>query len=379
MSPKPSPRERARVSKPAGNADNKVSSAPPISKPPASKRAPVSGWRAMLRSARDLVLVLASFAVVIAFLLPEPKRGQASGSALPSAALPSSSAPKSRARAAISGAIPAGAVSALASPATDLTSASCDVRDQGLGDFERTRISEGPDVYTTPRALRPDGSYDLVLHFHGGRAAARVLCPTGPSLVLATIDRGDSSGDYVGTLRDRRAFDELITAIDREVSTRTGREAHASHLALSSFSAGYGATREALALLRDDPLLGGVLLFDSLYASYKPGGVEVDLDALEPFEAAARRALMETHFTFALTHSEVPTYGYASTGEVATALLSSMVVRASIVPNSAERGLHRVAEEGGFVLRGYGGSDRDAHCAHLSLIPEIVEIWQSRL
>ena len=34
------------------------------------------------------------------------------------------------------------------------------------------------------------------------------------------------------------------------------------------------------------------------------------------------------------------------------------------------------AAERGFFVRGYGGADKGAHCAHLGLLPEVVDLWR---
>ncbi|MBL8742238.1 MAG: hypothetical protein JNK04_14115 [Myxococcales bacterium] len=268
-------------------------------------------------------------------------------------------------------------------PAAELAAGVCTFPDKGTGDYAATRTKPESgaawDVIARDAAVGPDGAYDLLLHVHGGEAARKIIAPLGKPLVVATLDRGDSSGDYGATFPTRKSWDDQVASIDRAVSDLVKRPAHASRLAISSFSAGYGATREALVVAGDDPALTGVLLLDSLYGSYAPGSRAVDAAGLEPFEKAGRRALEKPRFSFILTHSEVPTDGYASTAEVATTLLDHLVVRANVIEKRGPRGLMRVAEERGFVVRGYGGNDKGGHCAHLALLPELVDLWRSRL
>lgn len=273
---------------------------------------------------------------------------------------------------------PAGAAPSARGPSVQLIEDDCTFEDRGLGDYVKER-SKGVDVLTRPAALAPDGSYDLLLHFHGGAAVARILAPLGLPLVIASIDRGDSSGDYAATIRDRRGWDDLLSTIDASVAKSTGRSARAQRIAVSSFSAGFEAARQALLVAGKDESLTGVLLLDSLYGSYAGDRRSLLVDALRPFEDAGRRALGEPRFAFVLTHSEVATHGYASTAEVATSLIERLKVRSSLVNGTGVRGLRRVAEERGFVLRGYGGSDKGAHCAHLALLPELIEVWRGKL
>ncbi|NUP13141.1 MAG: hypothetical protein HOW73_44440 [Polyangiaceae bacterium] len=299
---------------------------------------------------------------------------------LPAKPAPAASAAEATTSAAVASAIPPGREREASVPASlRLVDRDCDFEDKGVGDYVRDKAESGAVVLTREAAVAPDGSYDLVLHFHGGLAMNRILAPLGKPVVLASIDRGDSSGDYKGLFANAAAFDALLGSIDGAVGKTVGRQAKASRVLVSSFSAGYQAVREILVASPNHPAVRGVLLLDSLYGSFRPGSHTVDPDQLAPFEAAARRALEQPHYAFLLTHSDVKTDGYANTAEVATTLLDRLVVRSSLVKTAQERGMTRVAEERGFIVRGYGGSDKGAHCAHLALLPELVETWRSKL
>jgi hypothetical protein len=146
---------------------------------------------------------------------------------------------------------------------------------------------------------------------------------------------------------------------------------------VSSWSAGYAAVDDALRVASAD--LTGVILLDSLYAGYEGDGARKHPAPVPRFLAAAKRSLEGDHFTFALTHSEIVPPGYASTGEVADALLAELFVRSERVERSDASGmsLARVAGERGFVLRGYRGKDEAAHCGHLRLLPELLDVWRA--
>lgn len=319
----------------------------------------------------DLLAAGTSLAVVLLTLA-----GRSVGTPAPAAEAAPSTAPSAAPRGLASAA--RGGPALPPAPKAGLEAYSCDVPDLGLGDYQELRLKRGATLLVRAGAVRPDGSFDLLLHFHGGVPVRRVLTPLARPLVIATIDRGDSSGDYAGTITDRASWDDLLAEIDRGVSDQLKRPAKAERVAVSSFSAGFEASRQALSAARGDKALTGVLLFDSLYGSFSGASHNIDPAPLAPFEDAARRALTEPRFVFALTHSEVKTDGYASTAEVADALLDRLVVRSQRVPTSTTRGLTRIAEERGFFLRGYAGADKDAHCAHLGLVPELVDLWLSR-
>lgn len=318
---------------------------------------------------RDTVLVGASLVAVVAAVrvLPEVKPELATTATAQTAettsAAPSSAAPTPSAM----------------MPALKLVDETCSFADAGLGDYVSARSALGAEVLVRKAAVAPDGSYDLLIHFHGALPVRRILAPLAKPLVVVSLDRGTTSGDYRGLFADRRAFEEFLSAVDKTVTDETGVKARVQRMAVSSFSAGYEAVRQVLTFAPDHPALTGVILLDSLYGSYRPGTRTVAEEGLAPFEAAARRALDQPRFAFLLTHSDVGTDGYATTGEVASTLLSNLVVRADRVTTDQSRGLVRVAHERGFVVRGYKGNDKGAHCAHLALLPELIDVWRSKL
>jgi hypothetical protein len=335
--------------------------------PEVPKPSPAPSARAVaFRRARDgLLLAGCLVAVIVGLRLVPPRAAPAEAAAPAASSAPSPPAPTTAARG-----------TSAPPPTLELTPRDCFFEDRGLGDYVRASTKSGAKVLARGAAVGPDGAYDLVLHFHGADPVARILAPEGKPVVIAALDRGDSSRDYQGAFPTAAAFDALLAEIDGVVSSSLGRPARAARVLLSSFSAGYRASHEILAASPTHPSVTGVALLDSLYASYRGGTREVDADALAPFEAAGRRALSEPRFAFILTHSEVATDGYASTAEVATTLLDRLVVRSSLVKAGGERGLTRTAEERGFFVRGYGGADKGAHCAHLGLLPEVVDLWR---
>jgi hypothetical protein len=273
--------------------------------------------------------------------------------------------------------LPRGATASVKPPTPRLEDDDCSFEDPG--DLDAIKRNHKPFVvWARQAAVRPDDRYDLVLHVHGGEAARRLLLPRAYPIVLATLDKGALSGDYKGALPDRRSFDAAIAAIDGATSEALGRAVKADRVVLSSFSAGYGALGEVLSALGDEAPPSGVILLDSLHAGYTSTATKaVDQTTLEPFLAYARRAL-EGRGYFALTHSAIVPPGYASTAEVATFFLQTLAVEATPLDEPANGlSLRRVAKEKGFVLRGYAGEDKGAHCAHLTLLPELVEAWMA--
>ncbi len=232
-------------------------------------------------------------------------------------------------------------------------------------------------VFLRPLGLRlaADGDYELLLHFHGGEAARKLLLPEELRLVIAVVDRGVGSSAYQGTFASRRSWDELIGNIDRLVSDASGHPAHTRRIVVSSWSAGYKAVEEVLNVAQNDPAIEGIVLLDSLHASYPEGKSQLEHGQLAQFVGAARHAAHDPAFFFNVTHSEIKPPGYASTTETSSLLLSELGITAETVREGGRDvlPLTRVAEEGRFTVRGYAGNDARAHCDQLRLLPSILE------
>ncbi|MFS8067178.1 MAG: hypothetical protein ACMG6S_12475 [Byssovorax sp.] len=319
---------------------------------------------------REVLVLAASAAVVLAGAAavkqapPEPPEVAAATSAALPPPLPSGAPPR--------------AMQAL--PAEDERAAGCHFTDRGFGDYGAwrnlsTREGAPPARVLVPagRAVRPDGSFRLLIHLHGAEPVRKQLAQEGFDLVIAALDAGVGSHAYERAFTPGPAtFDRLVEAVEREVAAANGLPAaHAEAIVISSWSAGYGAIGPILT--RPDPRLEAIVLLDSLYAGYIAGKRTVEHGQIPLFLEAARQA-RSSATAFYLTHTAIGTPGYASTGEVASYLLAELGVKATPVdadPREAHA-LTRMYEEGRLVIRGYAGADRDAHCAQLHLLPSIL-------
>lgn len=265
-------------------------------------------------------------------------------------------------------------------PAEDERAAGCHFTDRGFGDYGAWRSlsnREGapPARVLVPagRAVRPDGSFRLLIHLHGAEPVRKQLAPEGFDLVIAALDAGIGSHAYERAFTPGPAtFDHLVEAVEREVAAVNGLPAaRADTIVLSSWSAGYGAIGPILT--RPDRRLQAIVLLDSLYAGYLAGKRTVEHGQIPLFLEAARRARTSAT-AFYLTHTAIGTPGYASTGEVASYLLAELGVEATPVDSDPREAhaLTRLFEDGRLVIRGYAGADRDAHCAQLHLLPSIL-------
>ncbi|XXX82096.1 hypothetical protein WMF30_25375 [Sorangium sp. So ce134] len=264
--------------------------------------------------------------------------------------------------------------------------AGCDFADHGFGGYERWRpLPLGKLLVPPSRAISTDGGYDLLVHFHGAEAIRKVLAPRDMELVIAGVDLGTRSSDYARAL-EGGGWDALLQAIDREVGAAAGiAGARARRLVLSSWSAGSGAIGRIVE--RGSSHVDALILLDSLYASYMPGQTALVQGQLAPYVALASAAARGAPI-FYLTHTEIPTSGYASTKEVATFLLRELGASPIAVTSSGDGAppatglgaeeagdalrLTRMYDGGGLYVRGYAGAGPGGHCAQLRLLPAIL-------
>lgn len=275
-------------------------------------------------------------------------------------------------------------------PDTEAPVSGCHFVDRGFGAYGQWRTLDVADptpgdVRRLGKLLIPpgggllaDGSFDLLVHFHGAEPVRKELAPKDLPLVIFAVDAGTRSSHYGKLLAEAGSFERLLAAIDQQVAAFTQRaDAHAGHVAVSSWSAGYAAVSRAL--VQAPKRIGALLLLDSLYASYAPNGHGIAKGSLDKYVTAAQAAV-RGGAPFFLSHSGVKTEGYASTSEVATGLLDALGATSVAVsgdveedeeadePQNAPLRLVRMYDAGRFVIRGYSGAGPDDHCAHLRLL-----------
>jgi hypothetical protein len=242
---------------------------------------------------------------------------------------------------------------------------SCAVPDRGDGNYGpwqtlplgRMRVPEPP----------PQDFYDLLVHFHGSGAAMKMVAPEGLGLVVAGVDLGVGSQVYAEAFHGPEPLEELLGVVSATLAPRRLR-----HLIVSSWSAGYGAVRE---LLREHPtVLTALVLLDSVHTSYGPDGETLAPAGLEPFVLFARRAIAG-EAVMVLTHSEIRPPGYASTSEVAQYLLGEVGGRRRYGGLLPFHGVETKTtfQDGGLQIRGYTGTGKEAHCAHVRMLADILK------
>lgn len=212
-----------------------------------------------------------------------------------------------------------------------------------------------------------EAKVDLLVHFHGHPPTVmRNVAQAGVDAVVVTVNYPGLSSVYRRPFSDPALFGSLLEAA-RGALQRDAQFAGLSEfdsIAVSSFSAGFGAVRELLRQPHKDRI-NGVLAADSMYASTAADGTPEDTQ-MAPYIAYAERAA-RGEVAFVLTHTEVPTPGYESTRETADELLERLDLAPTTVDLRGRGPLRftRRAERGRFELWGTPGTTGEEHMAHL--------------
>ena len=272
-------------------------------------------------------------------------------------------------------------------------SAARDARDDEIDDADDAESAEAIRIRTpTGRIVVIPGGcasvgerYDALLHFHGAPVSfEKAYEKSGLDSVLLLVNLGNGSGKYESQYAGAGALEAQLQALDRVVDKACpGKKHEAGRVALSAWSAGYGAIFRILAHDANADRIDAALLADGLHAGFqKKGHRKVDPLHIAPFARFAERAARGEKL-MAVTHSAIVTGNYASTTESSSYLL-------------ADNGIERVAERedgprksmtqtssashGGLHVRGFAGTTPAAHCDHLyamgdTVLPLLRQRW----
>lgn len=242
-----------------------------------------------------------------------------------------------------------------------------------------------------------DGAYDLLIHFHGNaELVAESASAAGLDAVLLVINTGIGSASYERRYAYGSLLDYDLARVEETIAARGLESPRLRRLALSAWSAGYGAILRILDDPKDVERVTAVLLCDALHASFSDDRARtVDPERIAPFVRFAEQAV-DGRKLFVMTHSEVNEFRYATTTETSSALLSALGVyrdRKTEWPDrppfplarsvmSNERWLEQRtdARKGDLHIAGYRGFREDDHIAHLAqmsstVLPELIAYW----
>lgn len=270
-----------------------------------------------------------------------------------------------------------------------------DRADAGLDRASLNPINGGLVTFPSTFASM-DGAYDLVIHFHGHQQiVSESFEHAGLNAVVATINLGLGSAAYNNHFSYRPSLGAILDKVQAAVEKRGLRGARLRRIALSAFSAGYGAVRGVLSHPTLVARVDAVLLLDGIHTGYLPRDGSLDIERLMPFERFAEQAVSGKKL-FSITHSEISPNGeYASTHECTDAVLALLGIErgpggeapaipalpslenvARLIPLAPLSEAHR----GEFHVRGYAGTQKPDHIMHLAqmsetVVPDLVRFW----
>ncbi|WP_438007867.1 hypothetical protein WME89_03595 [Sorangium sp. So ce321] len=258
-------------------------------------------------------------------------------------------------------------------------------------------------VLFTPDSFTPAGSsYDLLLHFHGNTQLVRESAEVaGLNAAVAVINLGIGSGAYEDLYAQPGMYESLLADIDRALAQRGLPTPRLRRVALSSWSAGYGAVAKILELRRGTETLDAILVTDGIHCGFAPEQPSgLNTLQLASFARAAQLAA-SGQLLFTITHSEIDPIAYASSSATASYLLGAAAghpverepardapphLRLRAAEGAVSKKLEKQmiptteASLGGLHVRGFRGNTPEHHMAHLlqmasTVLPELVERW----
>ncbi|MFO0612854.1 MAG: hypothetical protein U0414_09715 [Polyangiaceae bacterium] len=295
--------------------------------------------------------------------------------------------------------------------------------------FDRTGHVSVPNGYLVfPSTFETyDGGYDVLIHFHGNPLVVAESAEVAKLNAVVVMINGAGRGGYEEVYGSRPGlYEELLAAIDRGLASRGIEHPHVRRIALTSWSAGYGAISTILSTRKGKDPLDAIALFDGIHASWEGGnsrsfatnGVVQDSSQLTPKLLEARgkatinklqmRSFLEaakeaTHgeLYFGIAHTEIDPMAYASCTIATDFLLRELgLERHPLDPIDdaphwftlkAMEGIwdpdkvHQLVpltevHEGDLHVIGYSGATPEHHAAHLfemsqTLLPDIAARW----
>ncbi|MCA9630793.1 MAG: hypothetical protein KC766_24155 [Myxococcales bacterium] len=228
-----------------------------------------------------------------------------------------------------------------------------------------------------------DFGYDVLIHFHGHEPVRKTLVQVAHGITYVGIDRGVGSGPYTKAFEDPKRFPRLLASIEKQLQAYSKHpSAHVRHLAISAWSAGYGAVNRILKNHADR--VDAVVLLDGLHGGWKPGAAhhtkptDVDPAFVQPIFDYATQA-KSGRGIFYLTHSQVePEGGYPSV-KLTTALLLEQLGLSlkKRDPGDDPFGLLGEVHSGNLHVLSYAGHREYAHCSHISHITGALRLLES--
>ena len=219
------------------------------------------------------------------------------------------------------------------------------------------------------------GGVDVLVHFHGDPATVNNNAGYADlNAVVVNVTYSGFSSAYSTPFSNPSLFGNVMDAALSTLRAQPGFGASVEwdDLAISSFSAGYGAVREILKQPSYYDQIDGLLMADSIYASFTSSSDHTPLDSqMVNFRRFALDAA-NGHKSMTVTHSQIPTYTYSNTAETADDLMQHVGVSPTATNESGLGTLqfYRKANVGNFNVWGATGSVASSHTQHLQYLAQ---------
>ncbi len=253
----------------------------------------------------------------------------------------------------------------------------CMSEDPGNGVYEpwNRAPSMGQMLIPARGGVTKDGRFDVVIHFHGHDPVRKEFVRVMDGAVLVGITLGIGSGAYSEAFASPNAFKELLASVEEEVAKKRDlKSAKVRKVALTAWSAGYGAVEQILRQKQGKEQVDAVVLLDGLHSGYDADGSLQD-NQLAPFVDFAKRAKAGKRFMY-VSHSSIIPPGYSSTTETAGYLVHALGAKYKPSKRRKDRWgleLNHKFDAGNFHVRGYDGNDKMDHCAHIGLLRDVLK------
>jgi hypothetical protein len=242
-------------------------------------------------------------------------------------------------------------------------------------------------LYLPPFFHGVDGRYDLLVHFHGMSSIQEGnVLRTQLNSAVVSVNVGMGSGPYEEAFRDPSVFARLVS-YSAHLIEKSGRApgAHLGRVAVSAWSAGYGAVASLLRQAQNTRRLDAVLLEDGLHSDWADEKRRIVADP--PLQKYVRiaEAAMRGEVLFAITHSSIPTDGYPSSTETVGELLQLMNLERTPDLLTGPRGMQQLytSDSGDLHVKGYEGIGVKDHIDHIramseTVLPYLKARWEPR-
>lgn len=219
-------------------------------------------------------------------------------------------------------------------------------------------------------------SLAVLVHFHGAPWVVEQCAEqAGLNAVVLALNPGGLGGAYSKAFANPDVFEYILDVALQQLRKEglAGSDARWGPLALSSFSAGYGAIREILYSAEYFNRVNGIALADSLHASLaddptsKGQSRALNAEQMRPFVEYARLAA-EGKKTLVVSRSSILPYNYSGTPETLAFLIREVGGKEEPVkpPAADKTGMTLLMkfDKGNFHARGYAGIGAADHMDH---------------